>query len=213
MNDRKYPLFLYWGPFGHANNHEQILKVNDLDASVRFYVEVLGFEAAGQDGPFTVGAQMFADPDVSADITAFNQQRSVVSFGDLQMVPVGGGVLWTIPMYVESEQTGVPQIRRVIAYYDGKVGYGGSLTEAVRELFPGLTVDLGDVEGSTPSQPVQPPDDPGTGSTPVELLQQADDLFAEADSALRAGDLATYASKIAAARALVTQALDQLDAG
>ena len=30
MNDRKYPLFMYWGPFGHANNHEQIVKVNDL---------------------------------------------------------------------------------------------------------------------------------------------------------------------------------------
>lgn len=30
MNDRKYPLFLYWGPFGHANNHAAILKVNDL---------------------------------------------------------------------------------------------------------------------------------------------------------------------------------------
>ncbi len=30
MNDRKYALFLYWGPFGHANNHENILKVNDL---------------------------------------------------------------------------------------------------------------------------------------------------------------------------------------
>ena len=30
MNDRKYPLFLYWGPFGHANNHEKIMKVNDL---------------------------------------------------------------------------------------------------------------------------------------------------------------------------------------
>jgi len=30
MNERKYPLFLYWGPFGHANNHENILKVNDL---------------------------------------------------------------------------------------------------------------------------------------------------------------------------------------
>jgi predicted esterase len=30
MNDRKYPLFMYWGPFGHANNHEAILKVNDL---------------------------------------------------------------------------------------------------------------------------------------------------------------------------------------
>lgn len=30
MNERKYPLFMYWGPFGHANNHEAILKVNDL---------------------------------------------------------------------------------------------------------------------------------------------------------------------------------------
>lgn len=30
MNARKYPLFFYWGPFGHANNNEKILKVNDL---------------------------------------------------------------------------------------------------------------------------------------------------------------------------------------
>lgn len=30
MNERKYALFLYWGPFGHANNHEKIMKVNDL---------------------------------------------------------------------------------------------------------------------------------------------------------------------------------------
>lgn len=30
MNDRKYPLFFYWGPFGHANNHARILGVNDL---------------------------------------------------------------------------------------------------------------------------------------------------------------------------------------
>ena len=30
MNDRKYPLYFYWGPFGHANNHASIEKVNDL---------------------------------------------------------------------------------------------------------------------------------------------------------------------------------------
>lgn len=30
MNERKYALYLYWGPFGHANNHANILKVNDL---------------------------------------------------------------------------------------------------------------------------------------------------------------------------------------
>ena len=31
-----------------------ILKVNDLEASVRFYVDVLGFTLVGGDGPFTV---------------------------------------------------------------------------------------------------------------------------------------------------------------
>ncbi|HND56356.1 MAG TPA: hypothetical protein PLV92_28255, partial [Pirellulaceae bacterium] len=30
MNDRRYPLYFYWGPFGHANNSSQIMKVNDL---------------------------------------------------------------------------------------------------------------------------------------------------------------------------------------
>ncbi len=30
MNARKYPLFFYWGPFGHANNNAKILAVNDL---------------------------------------------------------------------------------------------------------------------------------------------------------------------------------------
>ena len=30
MNERRYALFFYWGPFGHANNHSRISKVNDL---------------------------------------------------------------------------------------------------------------------------------------------------------------------------------------
>lgn len=30
MNERRYALLMYWGPFGHANNHANILKVNDL---------------------------------------------------------------------------------------------------------------------------------------------------------------------------------------
>jgi poly(3-hydroxybutyrate) depolymerase len=30
MNERKYPLFFYWGPFGHDHSSERILKVNGL---------------------------------------------------------------------------------------------------------------------------------------------------------------------------------------
>ena len=30
MRLRKYPLMLFWGPFGHQNNHEKIEQINDL---------------------------------------------------------------------------------------------------------------------------------------------------------------------------------------
>jgi len=30
MNERKYPHFFYWGPFGHSNNSAKIKEVNDL---------------------------------------------------------------------------------------------------------------------------------------------------------------------------------------
>jgi hypothetical protein len=30
MNDWKYALYFYWGPFGHANSSAAIMKVNDL---------------------------------------------------------------------------------------------------------------------------------------------------------------------------------------
>ena len=33
MNDRKYALYFYWGPFGHADNHLLIEKANDLTNS------------------------------------------------------------------------------------------------------------------------------------------------------------------------------------
>jgi catechol 2,3-dioxygenase-like lactoylglutathione lyase family enzyme len=42
-----------------------ILKVNDLEASVAFYTGVLGFSAAGMDGPFTV---ISAGPDFQIQI-------------------------------------------------------------------------------------------------------------------------------------------------
>lgn len=56
MNERKYGLFLYWGPFGHANNHEQILKVNDLVnsfdwLSVRKNEAYPAFTGASTDDP------------------------------------------------------------------------------------------------------------------------------------------------------------------
>ncbi|MDO9174576.1 MAG: hypothetical protein Q7V62_07195, partial [Actinomycetota bacterium] len=57
------------------------------------------------------------------------------------------------------------------------------------------------------------PDDPDepTDATASELLQQAEELFNEAEAALPAGDLGTYQAKIDEARALVAEALDLIE--
>ncbi len=44
----------------------------------------------------------------------------------------------------------------------------------------------------------------------AELLQQAEEAFAEAEQALRAGDLGRYQDKVEEGRELIQQALDLL---
>jgi len=132
---------------------------------------------------------------------------SLVEFGDLQMVPVSDGVLWARPIYVESQAAGQRQVEFVVVNYEGRVGLGRSLTAAIADVFPGFDADIGDVVGSEPA----PTPEPGGDATAGELLTQAEELFAEADAALEAKDLATYAEKVAAARALVQQAIELID--
>jgi len=161
-------------------------------------------------GPFTIGSAMVADPNVSKDVTIFNQQGSRVNFGDLQMLPLADGVMWVRPMYVQSESSGLPQVKRIIVNYRGEIGLGASLEEALAAIFPGFDATVGDVVGSVTTQPGgnKPPT---TTATATELLAQAEQLFADADAALKKGDLGTYAAKVNAARDLVQQAIDLID--
>ncbi|MEI8239704.1 MAG: UPF0182 family protein [Actinomycetota bacterium] len=161
-------------------------------------------------GPFTVGSAMVADPNVSKDVTIFNQQGSRVNFGDLQMLPLADGVMWVRPMYVQSESSGLPQVKRIIVNYRGVVGLGSSLEEALAAIFPGFNTTIGDVAGTVTTDPGGPKP-PITNATANELLAQAEQLFADADAALKKGDLGTYAAKVNAARDLVQQAIDLID--
>jgi len=107
---------------------------------------------------------------------------------------------------VESQEAGQRTVKYVIVEYNGNVGLGESLAEALAVIFPGFSTPIGDVVNED-QQPSGPSDD----ATPEELLQQAEALFDDADAALKDGDLGLYAERIEAARALVQQALDLLN--
>ena len=70
-------------------------------------------------------------------------------------------------------------------------------------------IDIGDVVGGI-AEPTDP-NEPAPDSTASDLLNQAEQLFEDADAALGEQDFATYGEKMKAARDLVAQALDLLD--
>ena len=159
-----------------------------------------------------------------------NQQGSRVILGQLQVVPIGQGLIWVQPLYVRPDETGSKQVfvRRVLAWYDGEAVIGDTLTEAINRLFPKAKVNLGEVVGDSGSNTGTDTEvdtgtdtgtDPGTApetdtstTDPVVLLEEAQTLFDEADVALRDGDLGTYQSKVDEAQALIAKALTQLNA-
>ena len=98
---------------------------------------------------------MANDIDTESSITQLiTLQRgggNTVRFGDLQLVPVGDGLLWVRPFYAQVSQSSstdtVTIYRYVTVSYDRRAAWGSDLEEALAKLFPGYSGDLGDRVG------------------------------------------------------------------
>ncbi len=206
-----FELFRPFQPFSTTDQRKELIAYMTASSEPENYGQLVSYEfplSSLPEGPITIGSAMSSDPTVSETNTLLGQQGSRTAIGDLQMIPVAGSAVWIAPLYVESETAGQPLLRRMIVNYDGKVGIDTSIGRALAQVLPGFRADVGDVAGTTPTDPGgQPPTD---DETPQELLSRAQQLFDEADAALKAGDLGTYADKVAAARDLVAQALELL---
>ena len=182
------------------------------------------------DGPLRVAGNAESTEAISRRISLDNvgEGGTQVAFGDQQMIPVAGGLIYVRPYYVTVPQNAadagvVTEYRAVIVTYNDRSVLEPTLGQALARLFPGFRGDLGD-EIARPAEPTandpdpSPTDpgvsDPGTDSTadPTELLNQADALFVEADEALATGDLGLYQAKIEEARGLIADAVEILAA-
>ena len=68
-------------------------------------------------GPAQVEAAINQDPTISSQRTLWGQQGSSVIFGNLLTVPIGNSLLYVQPLYLQSSQTQLPQIQRIIVFY------------------------------------------------------------------------------------------------
>ncbi|MGQ0842951.1 MAG: UPF0182 family membrane protein [Sporichthyaceae bacterium] len=87
-------------------------------------------------GPRQVQTNITSDPQVSAAI--LNYKGNLVKAGNLLTLPVGGGLLYVEPLYVQPTQgTSFPLLRQVVVSFGNKVAIGEDLKDALDKLFQG----------------------------------------------------------------------------
>jgi hypothetical protein len=124
-------------------------------------------------GPEQVQARVNQDPVISQQLTLWSQRGSGVIFGNLLVIPIDNSIVYIQPLYLQSEQTSMPQLTRVIVAYGDSVAMEADLQAALLKVF-------GAVAAAPSADGVKA--DPGA----------ARDLYEKALEAQRAGDWAAY---------------------
>ncbi len=183
-------------------------------------------------GPSQVEAAINQDPEISSQRTLWGQQGSEVILGNLLVVPIEDSLLYVQPLYLQSNQTQLPQLKRVIVFYRAPAfdGGGGTAAQQVVAMEPtlsealvaafGSSFDSGSASGGgadgdgTSGGTGDGTTGGGTGGQPGgdlsaearALIARANSEFNAAQDALRAGDFAEYGRRVKA----LEQALSDL---
>ncbi len=147
-------------------------------------------------GPSQVFSNFNSNEEIKKDITLLNQSGSKVVFGNLLTLPVGNGLMYVMPVYVQGSGNPYPLLRRVIVAFGDRVAYETTLTAALDKVFgPGGGAQVPPVTTTPPpsksptSGPPSSTPPPGSGSAAlaaaVTAIQTALDHL---QTATKAGD-------------------------
>ncbi|WP_226921480.1 UPF0182 family membrane protein [Georgenia subflava] len=153
-------------------------------------------------GPGQVQNNFNANPEVSTELNLLSQGGSDVLLGNLLTLPVGGGLLYVQPVYVQSSAgTQYPLLQRVLVSFGDEIGFASTLDEALDEVFGGDSgAEAGDADVDPAEEPPADGEEPeGTTEVPAaaqerltEALAAAQQALADGNAALAEGDFAAY---------------------
>ncbi len=97
------------------------------------------------DGPLQVEARVDQNPQLSGQLTLWNQQGSHVRRGTLLVIPIGHALLYAEPIYLQAERSPMPELRLVVLALQDRLAYGPTFEAAMAALFgatpPTLTAE------------------------------------------------------------------------
>jgi uncharacterized protein len=86
-------------------------------------------------GPFQIEARINQNTEISQQISLWNQMGSRVIRGNLLVVPIDNSILYVSPLYLRAESGQLPELKRVIAAYGGRVVMKDTLPAAGRTVW------------------------------------------------------------------------------
>ena len=149
------------------------------------------------EGPGQVQAQFNSDPNISGQLNILRRGATEVQLGNLLTLPIGKGLLYVQPVYVQSlEGTKVPLLQRVAVSFGGRIAFEPTLDQALNQVFGGNSgappvegqVPPADGSGTTPPTTGAPSTDP----TVAAALADAQTALQQGQAALARGDFAAY---------------------
>jgi uncharacterized membrane protein (UPF0182 family) len=169
-------------------------------------------------GPGQVQANFNTDTEVANQLALLQRGDTEVLRGNLLTLPVGGGLLYVQPVYVESTaETAYPILRKVLVSFGDQIGFEDTLDAALDSVFGGDSgANAGDENVPVSSDPVDPdapaepesPVDPGTPTAPGAPGDNPDLRAALEDARQALADRqAAYASNDLVAAAQADEAL------
>lgn len=133
-------------------------------------------------GPIQIEARINQDQTISKDLSLWNRQGSRVLRGQILVLPIKNSFLYVQPIYIQSSQASMPELKKVALAMGDKLAYANTYDEALSQL-------VDELNGQQPATPEQaeraqvqtqaPVPAPSSGVVPdkqaIQALQQIRD--------------------------------------
>ncbi len=141
-------------------------------------------------GPTQIEARIDQNPEISRQLSLWNQRGSKVVRGNLLVIPIEESIIYVQPLYLQSEKSELPELKRVLVGYGNKVAMEETLEEALAKIFvaPARTAPSEDDE--------EDGEEESRDKSVDELIEEAADHFNKAQEASENGDWAEYGREI-----------------
>jgi len=152
-------------------------------------------------GPLQIEARINQKPDISSELTLWGQQGSHVIKGNLLVIPIKNSFIYVEPVYLQSEQGEIPELKRVIVAFKEKIEMRKTLDEALKAVF-----NVPDSEGVIPQQFISKQLMSEGVTSPISMqAKQALEHYNNALNYLKKDDWANYGNELKQMKLILSQ--------